>query len=224
MVLATCSISATANSPSSLKASSSATTLPPRRSSRKHRMKIDEHATFGRFIDEAGKESAPSSGPWTSSTSIFKFEVPEHARALSAALPITGSLQQGDSKPFWLKYFAKPILPVAISVRRLGGISAVRVPLEIRDSGRRGHQAPISGRIICYGSCKPAGFQAFARSASWRRWRRKIPRTDRVLTKMASPKEFERAGHYGAGFAVSSAKSGEDKGKKYDGYSGVCNV
>lgn len=155
------------------------------------------------LIDASGKESALK---WTmDKTGAFcKIEAPGNGTRILASVTDYGILQRGDSKPFWLKYHAKAILgplPEADKAK-LGD----RAPLEIVpivEGGKIRFQALIAG--------KPAAKTEISVM---------VPGEDKSQDTTTDEKgltpAFEKTGLYGVRIRLVEAKSGEDKGKKYE--------
>lgn len=163
--------------------------------------KIQNSKVF--LIDESGKESALK---WTldKTGACYKIDVPGNAKGIIGAQTDLGVLQRGESKPFWLNYYPKTFvgaIPLADKAR-IGD----RVPLEI---------VPIleGGKVR---------FQAIARGKPFAKaeFSVMVPGVEKVLDVVADgtgiSQAFEKPGLYGVRVRLVEARSGEEKGKKYE--------
>lgn len=154
------------------------------------------------LIDSAGKESALK---WTVDKpgAFWKIEAAGSGSRIVAGVTDYGVLQRGDTKPFWLKYYSKTILGDLPSVEK--GKIGKAVPLEIVpviDGGKLYLFAFVAG--------KPAANMEIS----------VLTPDDKTIDMHTDAKgitrAFDEAGMYGARIRLVEAKTGEDKGKKYE--------
>jgi uncharacterized GH25 family protein len=163
--------------------------------------KIENTRLFA--LDASGKESTLK---WSLDKvgAFGKIEGLGDGAVVVAGVTDFGILQRGEGKPFWLKYYAKTCIGnwQAAEKAKLGD----RVPIELMpivEAGKVRFLALVAG--------KPAAKMEISVYAPG-----KDKVQDLVTDEHGLSAEFAEAGQYGARFKHTEAKSGEDKGKKYE--------